>query len=269
MNLAMKLHPSRKDLDLQLHIPDPETECPILQEPIHAAIFDRFPRPFYKTHPEHKAITLGCSHTFHAMALVYHWSRNHNVLCPICRAGPQGQRLVLSKLPEDWRYSLSARVKREKRQDREEAEREDYQAASTLSSQNNSNDVTRTVVSFVIKLEIQAITAESTDASWRLSTNLSSLHDTVEFEVPPIELAAIPFARGTVMRFRPVVYSNSLVNVLPPSAWFASGNQPQPTDRFQVEYDPVTRKFQKIKLVMNEDEFSSLIVDAYFAASMV
>lgn len=265
MNVSMKLHPSRKDLDLQLHTPEPESECPILQEPIHTAIFDKFPRPFYKTHPEHKAITLGCSHTFHAMALVYHWSRNHNVLCPICRAGPKGQRLGLSSLPEDWRYSLSSMVKREKKLDREEAEREDYRAAATLSQ----NDMTRTVVSFVIKLEIQAITAESTDASWRLSTNLSSLHDTVEFEVPPNELASIPFTHGTVMRFRPVVHSNTLVNVLAPSSWFTSGNQARPSTRFQVEYEPVTRKFQKIKLTMSEDEFSSLIVDAYLAANMI
>jgi hypothetical protein len=266
MDVAMKLHPSKKDLDLQLHIPDQETECPILQEPIHAAIFDKFPRPFYKTHPEHKAITLACSHTFHAMALVYHWSRNRNVLCPICRAGPQGQRLVLSKLPEDWRYSLSSKVKREKKQDREEAEQENYRVAWTF-SQNDT--MTRTVVSFVIKIEIQAITVGSIHTTWKLSTTLSSLHDTVEFEVPANELAAIPFSAGTTMRFRPVVYSNIVVNTLAPSNWFISGNYPTPSDRFHVEYDTETRKFQKIKLTMNEDEFSSLIVDAFFAASMV
>ncbi len=39
MNVSMKLHPSRKDL--QLHTPEPESECPILQEPIHTAIFDK------------------------------------------------------------------------------------------------------------------------------------------------------------------------------------------------------------------------------------
>ena len=264
MDVAMKLHPSKRNLDLQLHIPNPETECPILQEPIYAAIFDKFPRPFYKTHPEHKAVTLDCSHTFHAMALVYHWSRNHNVLCPICRAGPKGQRLVLSKLPEDWRYSLSSKVKREKKQDREEAEQENYRAAATFSH----NDLTRTVVSFIIKIEIQAITVGSMHTSWRLSTVLSSLQDSVEFEVPANELAAIPFSAGTTMRFRPVVYSNILVNMLAPSNWFISGNHPSPSDRFYVEYDTATRKFQRIKLTMNEDEFSSLIVDAYFAASI-
>ena len=264
MDVAMKLHPSKRNLDLRLHIPNQETECPILQEPIQAAIFDTFPRPFYKTHPEHKAITLDCSHTFHAMALVYHWSRNHNVLCPICRAGPQGQRLMLSRLPEDWRYSLSSKVKRERKQDKEEAEQENYRAASTFSH----NDTTRTVVSFVIKLGIEAITVGSSHTFWTLSTALSSLQDSVEFEVPANEIAAIPFGPGTTMRFIPVVYSNVQVNMLVPSSWFISGNQPTPSDRFRVEYDTATRKYQKIKLTMDEDEFSSLIVDAYFAASM-
>jgi hypothetical protein len=37
----------------------------------------------------------------------------------------------------------------------------------------------------------------------------------------------------------------------------------------QEEYDPLTKKFQEMMLEMNEDEFSSLIVDAYFAASMI
>ena len=264
MDVAMKLHPSKKDLDLRLHIPKQETKCPILQEPIHAAIFDNFPRPFYKTHPEHKAVTLDCSHTFHAMALVYHWSRNRHVLCPICRAGPLGQRLMMSKLPEDWRYSLSSKVKRERKQDKAEAEQENYIAASTFSH----NEMTRTVVSFVIKLEIQAVTVGSIHTFWTLSTALYSLYDSVEFEVPANEIAAIPFGPGTTMRIIPVVYSTILVNMLAPSNWFVSGNHPSPSDRFHVEYDTATRKFQKIKLTMNEDEFTSLIVDAYFGASM-
>ncbi len=272
MDIAMKLFPSRKDLDLELVIPDRETECPILQEPIQTAVFESLPRPFYKTHPEHKALTLGCSHTFHAMALVYHWSRNRNVLCPICRAGPPGQRLVLSQLPKDWRYSLSARVKREKQKDREEAERENFRVASLISQEQEV--ITRTVVSFVFKIEIQALTSAGCQLmSWRLNTALDpSPHDCVVFEVPPAELQAIPFGEGTVMRFVPFAQSNVLVSMIPPSEWFMMGNSSSMqslSSSYQIKYDAGGQKFRSIKLRLQEEEFSSLIVEAYFAASVV
>ena len=34
----------------------------------------------------------------------------------------------------------------------------------------------------------------------------------------------------------------------------------------KVEYDPLTLKFQEMMLEMNEDEFSSLLVDTYLAS---
>jgi hypothetical protein len=37
----------------------------------------------------------------------------------------------------------------------------------------------------------------------------------------------------------------------------------------KVKYDPLTLKFQEMKLVMNEDEISSLLVEAYFASGML
>jgi hypothetical protein len=263
MDVALKLYPSRKNLDLQLHVPTQESECPILQESIQTAVFENFPHPFYRAFPEHKAITLGCSHTFHAMALVYHWSRNQNVLCPICRAGPIGQRLVLGKLPEDWRYSLSSKVKREKKKDRDETERENYRMAAMLSQEIGA----QASVIFTIHIEIQALTTGNILISWRLPTSLLSLQDCVVFEVPWVELSNIPFAPGTLMRFIPFAYSNALVTMLHPSTWFMSGNISEQLGNFQVEYDNETRKFKSIKLTLHEDEFSSLIIDSYFSAS--
>jgi hypothetical protein len=263
MDLAMKLHPSRKDLDLKLEIPDQGAECPILQEPIQTAVFETFPRPFYRAHPEHKAITLSCSHTFHAMALVYHWSRNRNVLCPICRAGPKGQRLVLNGLPEDWRYSMASRVKREKRKDREEAEQENFHVARMISQEA----ATRTVVSFVVRIEIQALTVDNTLATWKLSTVLAPSHDHVVFEVPVAELADIPFGEGTMMRFIPFAYSNSLVTIVTPSEWFTIGSNIRSPGAYVIEYNE-SKKFKSVKLMLQEDVFGNMIVEAYFAASV-
>ena len=261
MDLSMRLYPSKKNLDLKLHVPDKETECPILQETISTAVFESFPRPYHRAHPEHKALTLGCSHTFHAMALVYHWSRNKNVLCPICRAGPRGQRLVMNTLPEDWRYSLTSRVRRETKHDRDETERENFRMATQISREALNS----TVVSFIIKIEIQAL--GSMALTWRLGTVFSPRRDAVVFEVPEFDLISIPFGPGTIMRLIPFAYSTHTVNMLKPSDWFVVGGENiRQSGGFSVEYNE-TGGFKGIKLTLHEDEFTTLIVAAYFAAS--
>lgn len=270
MKITVKLYPSRKDLDLQLQIPDKEIECPILQESIQTAVFESFPRPFSKAHPQHKAVVLGCSHTFHAMALVYHWSRNRNVLCPICRAGPSGQRLVMNRLPEDWRYSLSSKVRREKRMDREEAQQENLRIATLLSNELllTTSTVPRTVVSFVIYIEIQALTHNNSFVTWKLNTTISPSINTVVFEVPVEELHTIPFDVGTLMRFIPFASSTFLMTMITPSEWFESGRSIGIlSTNFQIEYHDESRRFKTIKLVLQEEEFSGIIVNAYLAAN--
>ena len=117
--VKLALRPKRMSLDVVLHQPDtPEIECPILQDSIANATLDSFPRPYLSEHPTYSAVTLQCKHTFHAMALIYHWARSDGVLCPVCRAGPKGQSLAMSRLPNDWKYSMAARIRREHKQDR-------------------------------------------------------------------------------------------------------------------------------------------------------
>ena len=261
MKITMKLHPSKKNLDLQLQIPGEETECPILQESIQTAVFESFPRPFYKAHPQHKALTLECSHTFHAMALVYHWSRNQNVLCPICRAGPPGQRLVMNQLPEDWRYSLSCKVRREKKKDREEEGQENMRLATLL-----SNEITpRTFVNFEINIEIQALTHDNSLATWKLNTAIMPSMNSVIFDVPMEEISSIPFDVGTIMRLAPYASSTFLISMITPSEWFESGSGVSVSANFEIEYYD-SGKFKSIKLILNEDEFCCIIVNSYFAA---
>ncbi len=261
----MRLYPSKKNIDLQMHIPDSETECPILQEQIKSAVFESFPRPFYQEHPQHKAITLSCSHTFHAMALVYHWLRNKTVLCPICRAGPKGQSLAMTNLPEAWRYSLASKVRREKRLDREETERENFRMAATISS--NDTMPTRSAVSFIIKIEIHAHTVGGAILSWRLNTVFVPRHNEITFHVPEPDLIGIPpFGVGTMIRLVPFAYSAHTINMLRPTEWFTPGNHCPTNAGFNVDYNADGR-FKEIKLTIHEDEFTSLIVQAYIAAS--
>ena len=259
MNLSLRLYPSKKDLDLKLHTPDNETECPILQETIQTAVFETFPRPYDIAHPEQKALTLACSHTFHAMALVYNWSRNQNVLCPICRAGPRGQRLVMCRLPDDWRYSLASKVRRERRRDRLEMEHEHFRMAAQISQETNLN----AVVSFFIKIEIEGLTRGHVPFTWRLGTVFSPTHDTVVFEVPDNDLRGIPFTPGSLIRLIPLAYANRSINMLAPSEWFVMGNCLTESRGFSIEYND-TGGFKNMRLTLHEDDFSSLIVNAYF-----
>ena len=90
----------------------------------------------------------------------------------------------------------------------------------------------------------------------------------VVFEVPATELRNIPFGEGTTVRLIPFTFSNSLVTMLKPSEWFVVGGGLRSSAAYKVEYAEEGKKFRSIKLMLQEDEFSSLIVDAYFAASV-
>ena len=126
---------SKAELKARLHEPNDDAECPILQESIkHSQGLEWFPRPFDASSPHLSAITLPCSHTFHGMALVYNWARNRNVLCPVCRAGPQQRQLVMSKLPRDWKYSMAARIRKGWKDDKQKAEEDNRQEAVSIAT---------------------------------------------------------------------------------------------------------------------------------------
>jgi hypothetical protein len=228
-------------------------------------VFESFPRPFYHDHPEHKAITLGCSHTFHAMALVYHWSRNKTVLCPICRAGPQGQRLAMNRLPDNWRYSMASKVRKETRRDKEETEREHFRMAAMLSTHHETMPI-RSAVTFIIKIEIQAHAIDGAITSWQLNTIFTPDNTTIVFSVPDADLIGIPsFSTGTVIRFIPFAFSAHTINMLRPSEWFVPGSYHPTNSGFCVKYNADGR-FEEITLSIHEEEFTALIVQAYIAA---
>ena len=246
-------------LDVQLHRPHATNdECPILQEPIATAVMDAFPRPFLLDKPEHSAITLQCHHTFHAMALIYHWARNRTVLCPICRNGPCGQRLILSKLPREWRYSMAARVRKEQRLDRIETEQSNLQAAVNIQNTSTVRILQSRMLELYIRIEAEP---GASPPNWSLKTRLMPLGDTVLCIVPASELRAIPYGQDTLIRMVPHTNVHTL----------------QPSDRFRGSIDIanefVMRRdeegFQHIHYTISEELFAIMLMDIHLQSDSI
>lgn len=246
MDVVLAVKPNRAKLVVRLHEPDKDVECPILQERIHEACLDWMPRPFNAEHPNYKAITTPCGHTFHAMALIYHWARNHNLQCPVCRNGPKGANLVMSRLPQDWRYSISTRVRRERRRDKEEKEEADRAVAYSLTDTAPS----ATIFSLKIRVETRLNTG------WLLSTIPIAVMDYVIFDVPSFELQMIPFQPETQIRMMCLLYTSTGVTTLyPPSNWFVAGGDPG--NSFSTHWD--SRGFHHVHFQMHDQQFAQMI----------
>lgn len=108
---------SKKTVNVTLFESDVETICPIMQEPIALVNLEFLTKPFLIDNPTLNGMQLECGHKFHALALTYHWVRNKNMLCPVCRKGLANTTVVVNKLPREWKYSIARRAKREMRQD--------------------------------------------------------------------------------------------------------------------------------------------------------
>ena len=269
-DIHLHLHPSKIPITAVLHSPNEECqECPILQDPISTATFDILPRPFDAEHPAHTAITLcQCSHTFHAMALIYHWARSRNVQCPICRAGPPGQRLSVRKLPKEWRYSLAARLRRQKRIDRAEAEEDDRQAAMQMMAAATPALNTLQVASLFLNIRIEVLSAINIDdldsrmpLSWVVTTTPMRLSDSIVFDVPIEELRRIPYGMGTSMRFVP--RTNTVLHSLRPSRWFVAGVEHHIDTKFNVHCNETG--FHHIHYSMSNAEYDEMALDIFMA----
>ena len=243
------LRPKRTSMHVTLHEPaHPDEECPILQDSIANAKLEACPHPFLTAFPSHTAMTLPCKHTFHAMALVYHWARSGNVQCPICRAGPgKGQCLAINRLPPEWKYSLASRVRRERRKDRAEEERANRQMAI-----QHSVAVPNGTPAFELEIRIEAESGVS-PATWTVKTKLIECYSSVIFLVPDHELQRIPYSPQT--RIRLVPYTR--MHILQASNWFVPGMEPG--GNFGVACSET--QIYHIHLAMREEVFTALFSD--------
>lgn len=138
-------HNVQRCVDVRLEaITDMSVICPIAQDSIVDA--DR-EAPFFppgtrysESVPGLNAVVLvACGHRFSALHLLYHWVRNMTVKCPVCRRGIENAHLRHSTLPTHLRAELLARIRRERRNDKEEEMRADMEAARLLAATLNTS----------------------------------------------------------------------------------------------------------------------------------
>lgn len=249
-SVQLMLRPKRTCMNVTLHEPiHPDDECPILQDAIATAKLEICPYPFLANFPTYAAMTLPCKHTFHAMALVYHWARSGNVQCPVCRSGPgKGQSLSMNRLPKEWKYSMAARIRRERKKDHADEERANHQAAI----QHSMTNAVVAIPAFELEIRIEAEWGVS-PATWILKTKLIEHQNSLIFVVPIEELLRIPYPPNTRIRLVPC----TSMHILQPSNWFVPGVDPG--SNFRVGYR--ADGFMYIHLTMREDIFATLMSD--------
>jgi len=125
-----------KSIQFELRAPDAEAVCPITQDLISASSLDFLQDCSYDAErPELRAVRLRCGHDFSAMNIVYHWARNKNVLCPVCRGGPRGAWLDMKGLPAHFQKEMCRKVTAERRKDMRDERRDHHMAAVQIQMQ--------------------------------------------------------------------------------------------------------------------------------------
>jgi hypothetical protein len=127
-----------RTIEFDICVAQPESICPITQDRISESNLSFLENTtLIKESPELRCIKLACGHEFSAMNLVYHWGRNRNVICPVCRGGLEGAHLDMRKLPLHFRALMSKKVRAERRKDARERQQENMEAARLIHQQEN------------------------------------------------------------------------------------------------------------------------------------
>lgn len=121
-------------LNFLMFEPSADAVCPISQDAILESELEFLQGvTVLEDSPNLRGMRLPCGHEFSGMNLVYHWARNRNVLCPVCRGGPAGAHLDLRKLPQHFRAEMAKKARSERRKDKLERVQEDEEAARLIS----------------------------------------------------------------------------------------------------------------------------------------
>ncbi len=191
------------------------------------------------------------------------------MLCPVCRAGPEGQRLSIRRLPKEWRYSLAARVRRQKQTDRIEAEEDDRQAAfQIMSAQQHTQPIIISISPMFIEIRMEVLSQINMNdldtplpLSWTLSSIPTRTPGSIIFDVPPDELNRIPYPVGTLIRIVP--QTNRLLQPLHPSRWFRAGSDMHPSANFSINCNE--HGYHHIHYIMSDMAYEELMLDAFMA----
>eukprot|EP00961_Rhodomonas_salina_P206315 2785008-Rhodomonas_salina.1 len=108
--------------------PDPEDVCCILADTIVDAKLEWLDDSldfFTAVNTSAKKATLPCGHSFYALALLYHFSKN-NMRCPVCRGG-EDNTLNSQCIPKHLRHAMTARVTDTTKREAEESEQDEHE----------------------------------------------------------------------------------------------------------------------------------------------
>jgi len=97
--------------------PEENEECIITMESMssYKLEFLESDSSVFEDLPEFRKASLPCGHSFHALALLYHFARN-SMACPCCREGSEAV-MDLACIPDHLRRQFSAQVRKQKEAD--------------------------------------------------------------------------------------------------------------------------------------------------------
>jgi hypothetical protein len=158
----------------------------------------------------------------------------------------------MNRLPNEWKYSMAARIRRERKQDRAEEERSNLQVAL-----HHSLPSTMVVLpAFELEIRIEAELGVS-PATWTLKTKLIESPSTIMFIVPDNELQRIPYPPNTRVRLVPC----TRMHILRPSNWFIPGLEPSGDFSSFFRVGCHATGIFHIDLTLPEDIFATLVSD--------
>lgn len=139
---------AKKRVGLLLSTPEEGEECSIAMSPMCEYRLEclppETPQVVLVERPElSKATIEGCSHSFSALALLYHFARNE-MTCPLCRHGHSGVKMGGSSMPQHLALGIAghlATAARVERMERVEADR--LSVLSMLDNEVNAGDFVR------------------------------------------------------------------------------------------------------------------------------
>jgi len=106
---------------IKLTIPEEDEECVITMEKISSYKLEFLDSDltFFEEYPDVRKAQLPCGHSFHALALLYHFSRN-GMSCPCCREGSTDV-MDLVYVPEHIRKQFATQLEKQKKTEAQES----------------------------------------------------------------------------------------------------------------------------------------------------
>lgn len=126
-----------KILSVTLFEPQQPTICPITQDDIMESELHFLEGSYVVDgNSRLRGFRLNCKHEFCAMNLLYYWTRNSTVLCPVCRDGFANAHIDIRKLPQHIQAKMARQIRSERRKDKRERLMADEESARRLQLQS-------------------------------------------------------------------------------------------------------------------------------------